>query len=71
VAASPDTTSVISLIGGRIVAEWDPGKLDQVIAQLRLERSFYCDPEPDRLLGLAEEIKLRTSNQIIHGNAHP
>jgi hypothetical protein len=69
VAPSPDTTSIISRIGNRVVAKWDPDELNQVIAQLRLERSFHCDPEPDRLLGLAEEIKLRTSNQINHGNA--
>jgi hypothetical protein len=59
---------IISRIGTRVVT-WSSSSLFEILEQLRQERSEHYDRELESLITLAEEVKLRTSNEIIQGHA--
>jgi hypothetical protein len=60
---------IISRVGRRIIVEWHQDRLSEVIAQLQRERSEHQDREPESLITLAEEIKLRTTTEINQSHA--
>jgi len=63
---NPDV--IISRVGGRVIV-WSPSSLFEILEQLRRERSLHQDREPESLITLAEEIKLRTTTEIDQSHA--